>query len=425
MKNYGNWISLALTGLAVFVAPLAAAPACDADNGGLTLPAGFCAQVVADGLGKQGQLRHVAVMPNGDTYVAMKVVGRGGGTGGIMMLRDANNDGKFEITERFADGDLTGIGIRNGYLYAASFNTVRRWKLTPGTLKPTGAAEVVVDGLPGVPQHGDKGIAFDGKGGMYLNVGAPSNACQKADRQPKSPGQDPCPILEKNAGVWRFDENKLGQKQEDGKRYATGMRQMPAVGWGPKGTGMDALYIAMNSRDQLDVIWPGQFTAQENAERPAEPLWRAVEGSNFGWPYCFWDYTMKKFITMPEYGGDGKKSDRCGSFTPPAAAFPGHWAPVAVAFHDGKGGWPAKYKDGIFIAFHGSWNRAPQQAGYNVTFQPLGKDGKSSGNYEIFANGFTGKATIANPAEAMYRPDGLAEMPDGSMLITDRVMVKK
>jgi glucose/arabinose dehydrogenase len=379
---------------------------------------------------KLGNLRHVAVAANGDTYVTLS--GRGD-KGGVLALRDANNDGKFELQEHFGENSLTGIGIRNGYLYVAGFNTVTRYKLTPGTLKPTGAAEIVVDGLPGVQQHGDKGLAFDGKGGLYLNVGAPSNACQQRDRQAGSPGQDPCPILEKNAGVWRFDENKLGQKQEDGKKYATGMRQMPAVGWGPKGTSMDSLYIAMNSRDQMDVMWPGKFTAQDNSEKPAEPLWRAdKEGLNFGWPYCFWDYTLKKFVTMPEYGGDGKSSDKCGSFTPPAAAFPGHWAPVAVGFHDGKGGWPAKYKSGIFIAFHGSWNRAQQQAGYNVTFQPLGKDGKAAGNYEVFANGFTGKATIATPNDAMYRPDGLAEMPDGSLLITDsekgriwRVMVKK
>jgi glucose/arabinose dehydrogenase len=344
----------------------------------------------------------------------------------MIGLRDANGDGKFEVIENFGDGNLTGIGVRNGYLYAAGFNTVTRWKLTPGTLKPTGAAEVVVQGLPGERQHGDKGLAFDGKGSLYVNVGAPSNACQKPDRTPKAKGQDPCPILENAGGAWKFSDSKLGQKQADGVKFATGMRQFPAITWHD-----DALYIAMNSRDQMDLMWPGQFTAQENAERPAEPLFRATQGADFGWPYCFFDYPAKKFFTNPEYGGDGKTSDRCGKFTPPVAAFPAHWAPVALAFHDGKG-FPAKYKDGVFIAFHGSWNRAPlPQAGYNVTFQPM-KDGKAAGAFEVFAQGFPGKASIANPNDAMYRPDGVAEGPDGSLFITDsekgriwRVMVKK
>src|SRR5262249_40942672 len=162
--------------------------------------------------------------------------------------------------------------MRNGYLYVAGFNTVVRYKMAPGQLKPSAEPETVVTALPGVRQHGDKDITFDGKGSLYVNVGAPSNACQARDRSPKSPGQDPCPILEKTAGIWRFEENRLGQKQEDGSRYATGLRQMPAIAWHD-----GALYIAMNSRDSLDPLWPGMFTAQENAERPAEPLYRAVE----------------------------------------------------------------------------------------------------------------------------------------------------
>lgn len=285
--------------------------------------------------------------------------------------------------------------------------------MTPGQLKPSGAADVVVKDLPGERQHGDKGIAFDGRGSLYVNVGAPSNACQTKDRQAKSPGQDPCPILEKHGGIWKFDENKLGQTQDDGTRFATGLRQMPAIAWHD-----GALYIAMNNRDQLDVLWPGKFTAQENADRPAEPLYRAVQGSNFGWPFCFWDYEQKKFVTNPEYGGDGKSSDRCGSFTPPVAAFPAHWAPVDLMFYSGKQ-FPKKYDGGAFVAFHGSWNRAPlTQAGYNVTFQPF-SGGKPSGEFEVFANGFTGKSELKNPADAVARPDGVAQAPDGSLYITD------
>jgi len=394
--------------MAPVVLTAAPAPACDPDNGGITLPAGFCALVAADGL---GPARHIAVAPNGDVYVALQSGPQGGG--GVVALRSTKGDGHFDMKETFGEGSSTGIGLRNGYLYVAKVNSVERYKMTPGELKPSGPPEIVVSGLQGERQHGDKGLTFDGKGSLYVNVGAPSNACQTKDRQAKSPGQDPCPILEKHGGIWKFDENKLGQKQEDGVRFATGLRQMPAITWHD-----GAVYIAMNNRDQLDILWPGQFTAKENAERPAEPLYRAVEGSNFGWPFCFYDYGQKKFFTNPEYGGDGKTSDRCGSFTPPVAAFPAHWAPVDIMFYSGKE-FPKKYQGGAFIAFHGSWNRAPlEQAGYNVTFQAF-SGGKPSGDFEVFASGFTGKSPLMNPNDAVARPDGVAQALDGSLYIGD------
>lgn len=384
-----------------------AAPACDADNGGITLPAGFCAFIAADGL---GVARHMAVAANGELYVALQGDGQ---TGGVVALRDTNGDGRFEMKETLATASVTGIGIRNGYLYVAGLNVVERYKLTPGQLKPTGAAEVVVKDLPGTREHGDKGLTFDGKGSLYVNVGAPSNACQTRNRQAKSPGQDPCPQLEKNGGIWKFDENKLGQSQADGSKFATGLRQMLAITWHD-----DAVYAAMNNRDSLDTLWPGQFTAQDNAERPAEGLYRAVAGSNLGWPYCFFDYGQKKLLLNPEYGGDGKTVGRCSQFTPPLAAFPAHWAPVDVMFYTGNQ-FPAKYRNGAMIVFHGSWNRAPQpQEGYNVTFQPIA-GGKASGSYEVFASGFPGKTPLMNPADAAYRPDGIAMAPDGSIYISD------
>jgi glucose/arabinose dehydrogenase len=391
--------------LLIFASPLMAQKiACDPGNGGITLPAGFCAVVAADNL---GTARHLVVNANGDVYVALQAK-----PGGVVALRDANGDGKFESKESFDADSVTGIAIRNGYLYLAKKNSVERYKMTPGQLKPAGQPEVVVSGLEGVQQHGDKGIAFDGKGSLYVNVGAPSNACQNPDRRPQINGQDPCPLLEQHGGIWKFDENKLGQKQSDGVRYATGLRQMPAITW------HDTLYIAMNNRDQLDVFWPGKFTAQENAERPAEPLYRAEQGSNFGWPYCFFDYGQKKLLLNPEYGGDGKAVGRCTQFTPPIAAFPAHWAPVDIMFYTGTQ-FPEHYRNGAFIAFHGSWNRVPMpMEGYNVTFQPF-SGGKPSGNFEVFANGFAGKTPLMAPNDAAFRADGVAQGPDGSLYISD------
>jgi glucose/arabinose dehydrogenase len=388
-------------------------PSCDPDNGGIKLPAGFCALVVADNI---GPARHLSVAPNGDVFVALQTTGGRGAPptgGGVVALRDNDRDGRLETQERFGSGSITGIALRNDYLYVAKFNSVERYKMAAGQLKPASdMPETVVTGLPGVFQHGDKGIAFDGKGGLYVNVGAPSNACQQPDRRPGAKGEDPCPLLEKNGGIWKFDENKLGQKQEDGTRFATGLRQMPAITWHD-----GAVYTAMNNRDQLDVFWPDTFKAEDNNNRPAEPLYRAEQGADFGWPYCFYDYTQKKLLLNPEYGGDGQSVGRCSQFTLPVASFPAHWAPVDLMFYTGSQ-FPQKYNNGAFIAFHGSWNRTPQ-AGYNVTFQPFA-NGKPSGMFEVFAEGFTGKAEpLRSPGDAAYRPDGVAQGPDGSLYIGD------
>jgi glucose/arabinose dehydrogenase len=382
-------------------------PKCDPDNGGLTLPSGFCALVVADGV---GTARHMAVGENGDVYVAI----RGNNPGGIVALHDTNGDGRFEQKEHFGEGSATGVALRRGYLYVAHPTKIERYKMTAGQLVPSGAPETIVHSLPPETQHSDKGIAFDDKGSLYINVGAPSNACQNPDRKPMVKGQDPCPLMDKHAGIWKFDENKQGQTQDDGgTRFATGLRQMPAITWHD-----GALYIVMNNRDQLDIFWPDLFTAKENAERPAEPMYRAVAGSNFGWPYCFFDYGQQKFLLNPEYGGDGKTVGRCSEFTPPIASFPAHWAPVDVMFYSGKQ-FPGHYKDGAFIAFHGSWNRAPMPMdGYNVVFQSF-KGDKPSGRFEIFATGFAGKSPLMAPNDATYRADGVAQGPDGSLYISD------
>jgi glucose/arabinose dehydrogenase len=387
--------------------------ACDPDNGGIKLPQGFCALVVANDV---GTARHMAVAPNGDLYVATQSRG-GRGTpqtgGGVVALRDADGDGKFEVREQIGTGSTTGVGLRNGYLYLAHPTVIERFKMTAGQLRPTGPAETIVTGLPDERQHEDKGLTFDGRGSLYINVGAPSNACQKPDRQPGVKGQDPCPILEKHAGVWKFNENKLNQTQEMGMKFATGLRQFPAITWHE-----NALYIVMNNRDQLDVFFPEHFTAKDNAERPAEPMYRATGGENFGWPFCFYDYQQKKEVLNPEYGGDGTEVGRCPSFTQPVAVFPAHWAPVDVMFYTGNQ-FPKKYQGGAFIAFHGSWNRAPMPMdGYNVTFQPFAND-KPSGDFEIFANGFAGQDPLMSPANAAARADGVAQAPDGSLYIAD------
>ena len=415
IANLGNVAAgvFLLGGFAITSLPAtrAATPACDPGNGGLTLPAGFCALVVTEGIG--GAARHLVVAPNGDVYVSTRNVR--GTSGGIVGLRDTNGDGKANVTEKFGMNGATGIALRDGYLYYATTTSVERFKMTPGELKPAGPAEVVVGEFPSGGGHADKTFAFDGRGSMYVNVGLPSNACQNPDRTPKAPGMDPCPQLVERGGIWRFDEQTADQKYSVDKRYATGMRQPVALAWNA-----GHLFAVMNSRDSLDTLWPDPFTPEDNAERVTEPMFQVDEGANFGWPYCYHDFVQNKLVLAPEYCGDGKIVGRCEGMSPVLVPFPAHWAPVDLMFYTGTQ-FPQKYRGGAFIAFHGSHNRRPlEQAGYNITFQPF-NGAKPSGKYEVFADGFRGDKPTMSPADATARPNGVAQGPDGSLYFTETV----
>jgi glucose/arabinose dehydrogenase len=123
-------------------------------------------------------------------------------------------------------------------------------------------------------------------------------------------------------------------------------------------------------------------------------------------------------VVAPEYGGDGKKRPEIGRYPDPIVTFPAHWAPNDLVFYNGTQ-FPNGYRGGAFIAFHGSWNRAPRpQAGYNVTFVPFGADGKPSGEWTVFAEGFKG-GKILSPSETRARPVGLAVGPKGALYVSD------
>ena len=376
-------------------------------NGGITLPAGFSASVFADDLGKA---RHIVVNSNGDVYTKVEDLKDGHG---IFRLRDTNKDGIAEDISGFGNYKGTGIALKNGYLYATTNEKIYRYKLNTNNEVDAASEELIVTGLLNKEQHSAKPIALDNAGNIYVNIGAPSNACQEKDRSEGSKGQDPCPILETAGGIWQFKADKKDQTYKDGIRYVTGIRNIMALDWN---NAVNELYGVQHGRDDLHKFFPDKYTEEENAELPAEEMFLMKKGSDFGWPYCYYDHKQKKKLVQPEYGGDKIRTDRCDDKGKPIYAFPGHWSPNGLVFYTGTQ-FPEKYRNGAFIAFHGSWNRAPRpQEGYFVGFLPF-KNGMPSGEYEIFADGFAGKTKT--PQGADFRPCGLAQGPDGSLFICD------
>lgn len=379
------------------------------DNVGLKLPAGFSAVKFAEGL---GEARHIAVTPKGDVYV--KLSNRVNGKT-IYFLHDNNGDGISDVQTGFGDFTGTGMAVKNGYLYATSDEEVFRYKLDDnGNVINKDAPEKIITGLLSRHEHEAKGIILDNDGNIYVNIGAYSNACQVQDRTKGSPAMNPCPILDSAGGIWKFKADKLNQKYGDGARYATGLRNCMGISWNES---TNNLFVTQHGRDQLHDLFPELYDTKQSAELPAECLYSLHEGDNCGWPYIYYDQIQKKQILAPEYGGDGKKTPT-EKYLDPVAAFPGHLAPNGLLFYTGNM-FPAKYKNGAFIAFHGSWNRAPEpQKGYLVAFVPF-KDGKPNGEWEIFADNFAGGEANTSPGKAKHRPCGLAQGPDGSLYVSD------
>ena len=152
---------------------------CDPDNGGLTLPAGFCALVVVKDVGRA---RHMAVRPNGDLYVAIDNA-PGGVVGHILALRDTDGDGRPDEQAQFGDNGGNGIAWSEGRLYFAPNDRVFRYTLSFDELLPTPAPELLVSGLPVGGDHPRKTIVLDAKGNMFVNHASASNNCQLANRQ--------------------------------------------------------------------------------------------------------------------------------------------------------------------------------------------------------------------------------------------------
>ena len=399
----------------------AGAKSCATDNGGITLPPGFCASVFADNI---GHARHLVVAPNGVVYVNTWSGTYYGNdeppSGGFLVaLQDTNGSGRADVKIRFGTGvesgnaGGTGIALYNGALYAETNDRIERYALPAGTIVPKVLSETVVSGMPLTGDHPMHPFQIDAKGSLYVDLGSPSNACQAKNRILNSPGVNPCTELETRAGIWRYDANRTGQRFSPAERFVTGLRNGEGIVFDSSGR----IFATQHGRDQLSQNWPSLYTPPQGVNEPAEELVQLEQGADYGWPYCYYSLSQKKLVLAPEYGGDGGKAvGQCAQKRGAIAAFPGHWAPNDLAFYEGPL-FPSAYRDGVFIAFHGSWNRAPfPQDGYSVVFQPLA-DGKPSGRYVVFADGFAGG--IKDPGQAAHRPSGLAIGPDGALFISD------
>ena len=397
--------------------------ACPNDDSGLTLPAGFCATVFADDI---GHARHMVVAPSGVLYVnTWSGTYYGNDTphagGFLVALQDKSGAGRADVIQRFGEtvqsggAGGTGIGMYKASLYAEINDRIVRYALPAGSIIPSGSADTTVSGLPLGGDHPMHPFIINEQGSMYVDVASATNSCQPKNRTLKSPGADPCTELETRGGIWRYDANKTNQTFSTAERFATGIRN--AEGFAIDSSGR--VFVTQHGRDQLYTNWPGLYNPDQEATLPAEELLLLQPRGDYGWPECYYDAFEQKLVLAPEYGGDGGKTiGPCANKIAPLAVFPAHWAPNAMVLYDQKQ-FPARYRGGVFIAFHGSWNRAPYpQGGYNVVFQPLAGD-RASGQCEIFADGFAG--AVKSPARAAHRPSGLAVGPDGSLYVSDDV----
>ena len=398
--------------------------ACSKDDSGLKLPSGFCATVFADGI---GHARHLMVAPNGVVYVntwsgAYYAPNKQTHEGGFLVaLKDTTGSGKADVVQRFGETTVTGgkggtgIAFYNGSIYAEINDRIVRYGLPANLIVPAGPPVTVVSGLPLGGDHPMHPFFISSEGLLYVDVGTATNACQLKNRDTHSPGAQPCTELETRGGIWRFDAKKTDQKFSPADRYATGIRNA-------EGFGVDSahhlVYVTQHGRDQLHANWPELYKPGEEATLPAEQVMILKQGGDYGWPECYYDPMQGKLVLAPEYGGDGGHAvGVCANKIAPVAAFPAHWGPNGMVFYD-KQQFPPRYRNGVFIAFHGSWDRAPyKQGGYSVVYRSF--EPNESTPCEVFADGFAG--AVKTPEGAEHRPSGVDVGPDGSLYVSDDI----
>lgn len=368
----------------------------------LKAPDGFSVAEIGKDL---GAVRHLTVAKNGDIYANRSVLKDGKA---IILLKDSNNDGTIDEQQQFAELPGTGILATDDYLYASSNSAVFRYQLNENhEIVDTNSPEKLVDGLIDMGMDNAKPFTIDNNENLYVTIGSWNDACRVDDS-----GMMPCTLLDSAGGIWKFKANKLNQTFADGSRYATGLKNAVGINWNAK---TNSLFATDHGRGGLHNFYPDVFTQKQDGELPAETLYELKEGDDAGWPKTYYDHFKNSRMLAPEYGGDGEQIAE-ENFIKPIAAFPAHLAPNDLLFYTGDM-FPEKYKNGAFIAFHNQSSELKK--GFFVAFVPF-KDGKPSGDWEIFLDNFAG-FDLANPSEGIlkHRPCGLAQGPDGALYVCD------
>ncbi|MGI8961285.1 MAG: PQQ-dependent sugar dehydrogenase [Bryobacteraceae bacterium] len=335
-------------------------------------PAGFKVDLYANGLDEPREIR---TAPNGDLFVAESHAGQ------IKIFRGMTKDSKPEQTSTFATGLREPFGIafyppggNPNWLYIGNTNSVVRFAYKNGDLKASGAAEILISGIP-TGGHSTRDLAFsqDGKR-MFLSVGSRSNV-DDPDTHPREHNR--ANILEYTP------DGKFVKVYGAGIRNPVGIAIQPETG---------ELWCSVNERDELgDNLVPDYIT-------------HVQEGGFYGWPwYYMGDHQDPRH--------QGTHPELKNKVIVPDVLLQPHNASLEMTFYEGKQ-FPNDYKGDVFAAEHGSWNKA-DRAGYEVIRVPL-KDGKATGEYEDFMTGF-----VMPDGQVWGRPVGVAVAPDGSLMVSD------
>nr|WP_245756163.1 sorbosone dehydrogenase family protein [Pontibacter chinhatensis] len=288
----------------------------------------------------------------------------------VFAVVDANKDGKADEVVEVASGltSPNGVALRNGDLYVAEISRILKFPNIEQTFRNKPKYEVVYDKYPTETHHGWKYIAFGPDGKLYVPVGAPCNICKEKD-----------PVY---ASITRLNPDGTGMEV-----YAEGVRNTVGFDWHPE---TKNLYFTDNGRDMM------------GDNLPPDELNRATEkGQHFGYPYCH-----AGTISDPEFGKQGN----CQDFVAPVQNLTPHGAALGMKFYTGKM-FPQEYKNRIFIAEHGSWNRS-EKSGYRL-MQAITDGSGNITSYEPFAEGWLeGEKDWGRPVDVLV-------MKDGSLLVSD------
>jgi glucose/arabinose dehydrogenase len=332
-------------------------------GGTVTLPAGFKIDLYASNV---GQARFMAVRPSDGVLFVADANGR------ILVLPDANHDGKPDSVTAFASGlNLpTSIAFYQDWVYIGETDKVSRFSAPNNALQAQGAKQVIVPNLP-TGGHFTRTVAFGPDGKLYLAIGSSCNICTEKD--------------DRRAAISVYDPDG-----KNGRLFATGLRNAVGFTWQP---GTNQMWATVNGRDSI------------GDDIPPDDLRAIKDGAFYGWPYCY-DGSNPN----PEFNNPAK----CANVPPDEVALPAHSAALGLTFGDQFSA-PQPYKDSIYIAYHGSWNRSVK-TGYKVVRVPIVNG--QPGTAEDFAWGWL-PGNADNPGQVWGRPVGVTIGSDGAMYVTD------